>query len=299
MASPRIPTAERPSRRVIRWVVGLLLLTGLLYVVISPRLAERFVFIPDAGDPGPVPALAGVEGRDVKLTTADDVAVHGWWWSADPAAPAVVFFHGNAGNLGIRTPTARALVARGLSVFVLSYRGYARSEGSPSETGVIRDGAAALEWVAREVGGRDRVVLHGRSLGGFVALGVASSSEPAVAGVVVESSFTTLEEMAREVYPFLPSFLFRRLRGHFDNVAAASSLEAPLLVIHGAADGMIPPRMGERLYRAAPEARGWLQVSGAGHNDVPLVGGAEYWDRVAAFVRECVEGPRGEPPEIG
>ncbi len=289
MASPPTSKAGRPARRVVRWVVGLLLLTGFLYLVISPSLAERFVFIPDSGDPGPVPALAGVEGRDVELTAEDGVALHGWWWSADPDAPAVVFFHGNAGNLGIRTPTARALVERGLSVFVLSYRGYARSEGSPSEEGVIRDGAAALEWVAREAGGRDRVVLHGRSLGGFVALGVASRVEPSVAGVVVESSFTTLEEMAREVYPFLPSFLFRRLRGHFDNMAAASSLEVPLLVIHGTADDLIPPRMGERLYQAAAEPRDWLPVSGAGHNDLPLVGGTEYWDRVAAFVRESVD----------
>ncbi|TVR63811.1 MAG: alpha/beta hydrolase [Gemmatimonadales bacterium] len=274
------------ATRALRWTGFLLILGAFLYLLISPRVAERLVFLPDVSHPGSPPALAGVSGEEVWLEASDGVRVRGWWWEVNSKAPAVLFFHGNAGHLGHRVFTARELVERGLSVFVLGYRGYGGAEGIPTEAGVLRDGEAALRWVVARSGGEDRVVLHGRSLGGFVALGVASRSDPAPAGVVVESSFTSLEEMARVVYPFLPRFLFRRLRGHFDNEAAARSLASPMLVIHGTADDMIPTGMGARLVEAAGGRAEWLQVEGAGHNDLPLVGGEEYWDRVAAFARE-------------
>jgi len=267
----------------------LLFLTAAIYLVISPRVAEHMVFYPDPTDPGDAPTVAGVEGRDVTLTTADEVRVHGWWWEADPRAPAVVFFHGNAGNIAMRVPTVEALVARGMSVFLLGYRGYGRSEGSPSEEGVLKDGLAALRWTAEQVGGADRVVLHGRSLGGFVAAGVASRES--VGGVVLESTFTSLRDMARQVYPFIPSFLLTRLRGHFDNLSAVRSIEAPILVIHGDRDTLIPSEMGRELFQAAGEPRKWYVVPGAGHNDLPLIGGREYFDEVARFVHESVPAP--------
>ncbi len=262
---------------------------GVLYLVISPRLAETLLFFPDSSDPGAPPPVVGVEGRDVELVAEDGVRIHGWWWDAGEEAPAVVFFHGNAGNLAIRVSTAEGLVARGLSVFILSYRGYGRSEGRPSEEGVLHDGRAALQWVADEVSSTGRVVLHGRSLGGFVAAGVGAQ-EP-VAGVVMESSFTTLYEIAREVYPIVPRFLLGRLRGHFDNLDSVSRIDAPVLVIHGSADALIPPEMGERLYRRARQADRWLPVEGAGHNDLPFVAGQDYFDEVAGFVHRVTGAP--------
>ncbi len=276
-------------RRIAFWAVVFLLVSGVLYLVISPRLAETLLFFPDSSDPGAPPFVAGVEGRDVDLVAEDGVRIHGWWWDAGDEAPAVVFFHGNAGNLAMRVSTAEGLVARGLSVFVLSYRGYGRSEGRPSEEGVLRDGRAALEWVADELSGTHRVVLHGRSLGGFVAAGVGV--EEPVAGVVMESSFTTLYDIAREVYPIVPRFLLGRLRGHFDNLDAVSRIEAPVLVVHGSADALIPPEMGERLHRRARQADRWMPVEGAGHNDLPFVAGGDYFDEVAAFVHRVTGNP--------
>ncbi len=287
MGRARVKSA---GRRLLRWTFLLLILGLVVYLLVSPGVAERLVFLPDTSHPGSPPALHGIPGREVALQTSDDIRIRGWWWAMDPEAPAVLFFHGNAGHLGHRTFTARELVERGLSVFILGYRGYGESEGTPSEEGVLRDGAAALEWLTREVGGADRVVLHGRSLGGFVALGVAKRAEALPAGVIVESSFTSLEEMAREVYPFLPRFLFRRLRGHFDNLEAARSVEAPLLVIHGTSDDLVPAEMGERIAAAAGDRAIWVPVPGAGHNDLPMVAGAEYWDRVASFIREKAGG---------
>lgn len=278
----------RGTRRVLRWTGFLILISAAIYLLISPRVAERLVFYPDSSDPGEAPTLGGIQGRDVTLESADGVQIHAWWWEVDPPAPAVVFFHGNAGNIAMRVPTARELVDRGISVLLVSYRGYGLSHGSPSEEGVLKDGIAALEWVSREVGGSERVVLHGRSLGGFVAAGVGSRRP--MAGVVLESSFTTLRDMARQVYPFIPSFFLGRLEGHFNNVEAVQRIEAPLLVIHGERDNLIPAEMGERLYSEAGDPRQWYLVPGAGHNDLPIVGGHAYFDEVARFVHRSTAG---------
>jgi uncharacterized protein len=296
MSPPHVPEARRPWRgRVVRWSGVLILLAVAAYLVISPRVAERFVFFPDRTDPGPAPAIGSVEGVDVDLTTDDGVRIHGWWWEVEPGAPAIVFFHGNAGTIAIRLGTARGLVDRGVSVFLMEYRGYGRSEGRPTEEGILEDGLAARSWVVDRVGDPRRVVLHGRSLGGFVAAGVAARTP--VGGVILESSFTSLRDMARAVYPFVPAFLFRRLDGHFDNLAALEELEEPVLVIHGDRDAIVPAEMGRRLHRAAGEPRHWLLVPGAGHNDLPMVGGDAYFERVVRFVHEVVEAAIGDAPD--
>jgi len=275
----------------IRWVRPLLLLLGfllLLHLMISPRLAESLLFIPDRTDPGPPPTLAGVGGEDVTLATGDGVEVHAWWFEAEPGAPAVLFLHGNAGTIGDRRFQAEGMLREGISSLLLSYRGYGRSEGSPSEEGVARDADAALAWIAERAGGAGRVVVHGRSLGGAVGAPLAVR-HPEVGGIILESTFTDLLEMARAVYPFLPSFLLRRLRGHYDTRGAAAEITAPVLVIHGERDRLIPVEMGRALRDAAPgDARYW-EVPGAGHNDLPWAAGAEYFSRVADFVREAVE----------
>ncbi len=293
MGLQRAPRGRR-RRRVIRVAAVLLAaaLAGLL--VITPRTAEWFLFLPNRSDPGDPPAIAGIEGRNIGLEAEDGVAIHAWWWEVEPAGPAVLFFHGNAGSIAGRVSTAAGLVPRGVSVLLLEYRGYGASEGSPSEDGILRDGRAGLDWVVDRVRGPERVVLYGRSLGGVVAASLGSR-EP-VAGVILESSFTTLEEMASTVYPWLPRFLFRRLRGHYDNVSAVSRMDRPLLVVHGTADELAPVEMGRTLHRRAGAAARWFEVEGAGHNDMIQVGGDLYFDTVAEFVKDVTAvNPSGHP----
>ncbi|MEX2530402.1 MAG: alpha/beta hydrolase [Gemmatimonadota bacterium] len=275
-------SSSRPARALVLLALAL---TGVIALfMISPVLAERLLFFPDPTDPGNPPPLAGTEGRSVLLTTQDGVELHGWWWDAGEEAPTVLFFHGNAGTIAGRLATAEMMVRRGISTFHIDYRGYGRSGGEPSEVGVRRDAEAALAWLVLERGGEERIVIHGRSLGGAVAAGLAADRR--VAGVVLESTFTSLAEMGGEVYPFLPSFLLRRLRGRFDTLGAVSRVRAPVLVIHGRADDLIPFRMGEALHERAPVPKAFYPVAGAGHNDLPLVGGEAYAERVAAFVRQ-------------
>lgn len=273
------------ARRVL--VFGsLLVLLGAAFVIVSPALAEHLVFFPARSDPGPAPTLVSVRGRDVTLQAPDGVRLHAWWWDRGSEAPAVGVFHGNAGNIGGRVGLAEGLVRRGFSVLLLDYRGYGRSEGRPSEEGIYLDGQAAWDFLLDRVGTPDRVALMGRSLGGAVA--IRTATERRVGALVVEAAFTSLDEMAGAAYPFLPSFLFTRLRNRFDNLARIPEVGAPVLVIHGENDDLVPPRMGRALFGAAPEPREWYPVEGAGHNDTFAVAGPAYFDRVADFLRRFV-----------
>jgi uncharacterized protein len=267
----------------------IVLVLGILYVLISPTVADHFVFFPSDQDPGSAPVLAGVEGEDVMISTSDGVRIHGWWHEARGSVPVVLFFHGNAGTIGGRIPLAEAYLARGVSILMVDYRGYGRSEGRPSEVGIYRDGEAALAWLLERGISGSRIVVHGRSLGGAVASHLVAGRDD-VAGAILESSFTSLDEMARAAYPFLPSFLFRRLRGHYDNRTRVRELQVPVLVVHGSRDRLVPTAMGRELYEAAPEPREWFEVLGADHNNAFTVGGAPYFDRLAAFVLEVAGG---------
>lgn len=271
-------------------ILILVLLVGVPFVIVSPALAEHLLFYPDRRDPGAPPVLASVAGERVELETSDGVGIFGWWYGPPDASAAVLLLHGNAGNVAGRTVLAEGLVAREIGVFLLEYRGYGGNPGEPSIEGTIRDAEAGLDFVARRAGGEERTVLFGRSLGG--AVGMQALEGRRVGAVILESTFTSLEAMARSVYPWLPGLLFRRLRGLLDTRSAVARLDAPLLVVHGSRDDLVPAEMGRQLLEAGPGPREWYEVPGAGHNDVFVVGGAAYFDRLARFLERW-------PPEEG
>lgn len=288
----------------LRQLFGLLatlVLLGSALMVFSPSLAEFLLFQPSKGDPGPPPPLLGMSGTSILLRTSDEVRIQGWWYEypGEKPAPAVLFFHGNAGDISHRTPIAQGLLEEGLSVLLLEYRGYGGSEGRPGEEGLALDAEAGMDFVEMRAGGAKRVVVFGRSMGGAVAAGLAARREPG--GLILEASFTSLEAMARALYPIIPGFLFRRLRGRFDTLRDLGRVRAPVLVIHGTEDEIVPFRMGEELFASAPLGRAWLPVDGAGHNDVYWRGGKPYFTAIGDFVRECVGGgsdaPRSAPGE--
>jgi uncharacterized protein len=307
---------------VLRLIILLLALGGTLVLLTSPLIVERLLFLPDRSDPGPPPVLAGVPGEAVDLVATDGTHLRAWWYEALPltgdsagSAPAVLFLHGNAGHWGHRTFQAEGMLREGVSVFLLGYRGYGTSgEGSrPTEDGVIQDAAAGFHWLVPRAGGANRVVVHGRSLGGAVGAGLLRDPGVQPAGLILESTFTNLEAMARAAYPgltrILPGVLLRRLRGRFEVERVVADYAGPgrvprtdthgegpgsgglpLMVIHGMADGLIPVAMGRAIHAAAaanPAVRPdpLREVPGAGHNDLPWVMGADYFREVAAFVR--------------
>jgi pimeloyl-ACP methyl ester carboxylesterase len=246
-----------------------------------PSLVDRLLFHPTPGV-DVTPEQLGVAGEEIFLETEDGVRIHGFWLPVEGATRAVLFLHGNAGNASHRLPNAVLLGRLGASVLLLDYRGYGRSEGRASEAGVYADARAGLAHLTGPLGfPEDRVVLFGRSLGGAVAVDLARDRP--LAGVILESAFTSVADMARRIFGF---GLGPLVRGRFDSAAKIGALRAPLLAFHGDRDEIVPYDLGRALFDAAPEPKTFVPIRGAGHNDTVQVGGMPYLDRIGAFLDE-------------
>jgi pimeloyl-ACP methyl ester carboxylesterase len=247
----------------------------------SFSLVDRLVFHPTPGVDVTLEQV-GAAGEELFLDTEDGVRIHAFLLPAEGATRALLFLHGNAGNASHRLPNAELLVRLGVTVLLVDYRGYGRSEGRPSERGVYADARAGLAYLVDELGFPERrVVLFGRSLGAAVAVDLARGRE--LAGVILESAFPSLSAMAREVFgtgfgPFT--------RGRFDSLAKIGDLRCPLLAFHGDRDEVVPYELGRVLFEAAPEPKAFETLAGAGHNDTVAVGGRPYLLRIGAFLDE-------------
>jgi pimeloyl-ACP methyl ester carboxylesterase len=237
------------------------------------------------------PDGAGLDYRDLALETDDGERLHGWWI----AAPAdslghLLLCHGNAGNIGDRVLHAALLTAAGFDVLLFDYRGYGRSSGRPSEEGTYRDARAALACLLEQPGvDPARVFYLGESLGGAVALDLALERPPA--GLVLLSAFTGVRQLARLHYPFVPAALvpdaypvLQRVRG----------LHAPLLVLQGDRDDIVPLAQGRALVEAAPGPKRMHVFPGLGHNDLVQVAGTEFSRVIASWVSGLQRPPAAE-----
>jgi fermentation-respiration switch protein FrsA (DUF1100 family) len=245
----------------------------------------------------PSPAAAGVPSgeryrllEEVELTAADGVRLCAWYWPGERPLTLLVF-HGNAGHRGHRLPWMERLHALGLGVFLLDYRGYGGSGGSPSEEGLYLDGEAAVAWLRAR--GAPGVVYVGESLGCGVAVEMAVRHPPAA--LIVQSGFSSAVDVARRVYPFLPVGLL--MKDRYENLPKIRGLSVPLLVIHGERDEIVAPDLGRALFDAAPGPKELFIVPRAGHNDLLLAGGSAYYARVDAFLRLHAERQAPTPLE--
>ncbi|ADU64940.1 alpha/beta hydrolase [Desulfurispirillum indicum] len=271
----------------LRTLVMLMLLAGIFYglLVLGMYLLQaRLLFFPSSrleATPGDI----GLDYRDVRFQAADDTRLHGWFVPVPQARATVIFFHGNAGNISHRLQTIRVFHDLGLSVLIFDYRGYGLSEGTPDEKGLQLDAVAAWQAaLAQPEVDAERIVFWGRSLGGSIAACGALQAQRqggAPVAVVLESTFTSLPDLAAQLYPFLPA---RRLsRFHFDTRDAAAQLVSPLLVVHSRDDEVVPFSHGEELSAiSGPEA---FVVLRGGHNDGFLRDAQTYRQGVEAFLR--------------
>ncbi len=230
------------------------------------------------------PRAIGLGFESVDLTTADDVRLHGWWIPAPPTRPAratLLFLHGNAGNVSHRLESIGIFHNLGLAQLIIDYRGYGRSEGRPSEQGTYLDAEAAWHYLTKE---RDiaptSIVVFGRSLGGAIAANLASQQTPAA--LILESTATSMPDLAAQLYPLLPARWLTRFR--YDARAALASVGCPVLIAHSRNDEIIPYAHGEQLYASAMEPKEFLELRG-GHNDGFLVTGRRYVDALDHFLR--------------
>ena len=257
-------------------VAALVLLTGCTMWI------DRFVFFPDR-QVGPPPA--GVEERDI--ATEDGLRLHAWYVPPRDGGPVLLWSHGNAGNIDSRRALLPALAARGLGVLAYDYRGYGRSEGSPSEAGVYLDATAAFDALVTRGTDPTTIVCFGESLGGAVSIEVATRRR--CGAVVAVSTFTRLADVARRHYGPLGLLAGNR----FDSLARLPRLSAPVLVAHGDQDEIVPFELGERLFAAASPPKRFVRLTGADHNDA--LGRPALLDAIARFAREAVTRRRPAP----
>jgi uncharacterized protein len=228
------------------------------------------------------PASAGLAYEDVALKTGDGVALHAWWVRRRAAALGhVLLCHGNAGNIGDRVLHAELLTAVGFDVLLFDYRGYGSSGGRPGEQGTYRDARAALRWLlARPEVDRSRVLYLGESLGGAVALELALEHPPA--GLVLLSAFTSVRDMARRHYGLIPNAV---VPDAYPSLRLVGGVGAPLLVLHGGDDMIVPVEHGRALFHAAPGPTRLHVGPGAGHNDIVTRAGPQLVEEIAAWTR--------------
>jgi fermentation-respiration switch protein FrsA (DUF1100 family) len=241
-------------------LVALVCYVGLVAVM---YLAQRkLMYFPYAVRMAPADADFP-QAKEVELTAADGVRILAWAVPPKAGKPVVLYFHGNGGSVAHRVPRFSKLVDDGTGLVALSYRGYGGSDGNPTEDGLIADGRAAYDF-ARATWPDAKIVLWGESLGTGVA--VALAGEKDVAAVILEAPFTSTADVAFSAYPFIPVRLL--MKDQFRSDDRIGKVTAPVLVMHGARDRIVPFRMGEQLFALANEPKQFVRFADGGHEDL-------------------------------
>lgn len=270
-------------------LVGFLLACAALYA-----LQGRLIWFP-ARTLLATPAELHLPFEEVALTARDGVAIHGWFIPADGARGSVVVCHGNAGNIADRLEIAERLRSLHVAVLLFDYRGYGRSAGSPSEEGSYLDAEAAFDWLAARPAAAP-IVAFGESLGGAVAVELARRRP--LAGLITESTFTSLPDLGAQLYPLLPVRLLARVR--YATIEKVAEVRCPWLLLHSRSDELVPFSHATRLFEAASAAAKGangprppprlVEIAG-GHNDGGFLASRAGEAAVAAFL-ESLGGAR-------
>ena len=263
-------------RRIFVWLLIFYVTVAALAMLFEDSLIYFPSPYPDGDwEPG------GLDFEDAYFPSADGTRLHGWYVAHSDPRAVVLFCHGNAGNLSHRAATAEILNRLvGVSLLVFDYRGYGRSDGAPNEAGILADARAARAWLARRAGiAESEIVLMGESVGGAVAVDLAAAE--GARAIVLESTFTSIPDVAAHHYPWFPVRYVLRTR--FDSLAKIPRYRGPLLQSHGDADTIVPYALGRQLFEAANEPKRFLTIPGGDHND-PL--GRAYYDELIDFLDE-------------
>jgi fermentation-respiration switch protein FrsA (DUF1100 family) len=241
---------------------------------------RQLLYFPDVARPK-LGDLAALGVREVKLRTVDELSLLSWYLPPSNGRPVVAYFHGNGGHIGYRAERLRWFARAGYGVMMAEYRGYGGNPGAPTEFGLLTDGGAALDFLGGEGMTPNRLVIYGESLGSGVAVPLAAQRE--VAALVLEAPFTSVAEVAQYHYSFMPASAL--VRDRFDSRASIGHVKAPILVLHGEQDRIVPPRFGRALFDAASEPKELWLAREAGHEDLARYGAFE---AVLDFLRRRV-----------
>ncbi|MBK4729949.1 alpha/beta fold hydrolase [Oxynema sp. CENA135] len=277
-----------------KWPIAIALMGAIAYGGICLYLfarQNRFIFFPTRAI-HTSPADYDVAYEDVWLDVPDNgkgERIHGWWLpgpEGERPAGVLLYLHGNGSNVGANLEAALRFRQFGFSVLLVDYRGYGRSQGDfPTETSVYRDAERAWDYLTRERGIEPgEIFIYGHSLGGAVAIDLAARN-PEAAGAIVEASFTSMRDMVDYQYPFFQVFPVDFLLTHeFDSLSKVSTLNVPILFVHGARDAVVPASMSARLYDAAPEPKRLLMIPEADHHNIGAIARERYFKAMEELV---------------
>lgn len=254
----------------------LIVLTG------CSSLVNQFAFYPDTQNIIPAEKLPfGVD--EVFITTEDNVRLQAYYLKNPSSERMLIFFHGNAGNICHRISDIINLKNCGINVLAISYRGYGKSSGTPSEKGIYKDGAAALDYAMQTLGySVENIIIFGRSIGSTVAVHISQQKD--IAGLILITPLTSAKAQAKAKGLCFLSFLAGNA---FDNLSKISHIKCPLLVIHGTDDQVLSFSMGKEIFDHAHGKKQLVIIEGAGHNNLSQVDSEKYWGSIAEFIRKA------------
>lgn len=271
----------------MRTLISGLALIVLLYAALAlyaSHIKRSGMFFPDRYPAGDWSPRLPVTPRDLYFTTPDGVKLHAWLFPAsDPDGPVMIWFHGNAGHLAYRGPTAAEFAARGMTVFVFDYRGFGRSDGRPTEAALHVDSLAAYDFVRQSLRPSERrIVLYGESVGAPYAARVAMQRPSCC--IIVENSFPSLARLGNALYRPIPMGWFGR--GVLQTGRWLNAAGVPVLVMHGKRDRVVPFSLGVELFNDLKVEKKFFQSEAAGHCEIEAVEGDRYYQTIFDFVRQ-------------
>jgi fermentation-respiration switch protein FrsA (DUF1100 family) len=277
---------------VIGWI-GSLLVAYVALLLLLRVFEKNLIFFPNL--PGRLTGEWNPRGlptkEDASFSAADGVKLHGWWIPASGAEFTFVAFHGNAANIANRAETYEFLHSLPVNVLAVEYRGYGRSEGSPSEEGLYLDALAAHDYLTGQRGILPKqIMVFGQSIGTAPAAHLATQRE--VGGIILEAPFPSARAVARRVYPFLPGLSWV-MASKFETAEELRRVNAPVLVVHCTNDPVIAYVLGEQVFRAAREPKMFLRVEGYCHEEACLVAPAAYRTKLLEFLTTVKARSRG------
>ncbi|MGH8120825.1 MAG: alpha/beta hydrolase [Gammaproteobacteria bacterium] len=267
--------AVRMVQSLIFILVSVWVLLSLLLYIFQPQ----YIYYPYR-ELAASPRDADLAYEEVHLTTMDEIGIHGWFLPHEQPRATLLFLHGNGGNISHRLDKLDIYHRLGLAVFIIDYRGYGMSQGKPSEQGTYLDAEAAWDYlvVTRSLPEKN-IIIYGESLGGAVAAWLATQHQPGA--VILESTFTSIKDMGRHYYPWLPIRWITRIK--YPVLGLIKQVRAPVLIIHSPTDDIVPYAQGRKLFEAANEPKSFLEIIGD-HNNGFMDSNSRYLDGIDKFL---------------
>ncbi len=250
---------------------------GVIYAYIK-YMERRGIFYP-VKQVEFTPKLIDSTFDDIYIKTQDNITLNGWFIPCNNSKYTIFFLHGNAGNIGHRLEKIKMLREAGLNIFIIDYRGYGRSGGSPFEEGLYYDAKAAYEYLlyTRKIS-PNKIILYGESLGAAVAIDLAAKSE--IKAIILEGAFSCGKDMGREIFPFLPVFFFKDT---YNSVKKIKTVKAAKLFLHSKEDEIVPFALSKKLFDSSPGEKFFIELNGS-HNDAFLYSKNEYLSAISEFI---------------